>query len=624
MKLKLYEGTHWVIVALLTVLAGIGGYFGYEHVTDKVAGLEKVIYTEKTAKFWNGRKSEHVVVKRDTFWHIYGPQDFQAACRINWLAGRVKDADCHWIYPGDRLIVPMYMTAKSKAAKPAPKSTAKKAESPKSDAGKAVAGTAALALIAGVRKGQQERKLRTSALPKEEGVFYWNKLGGSPLCKALDVPGAKLSARVQSGLMGLEVIELAEKMQGTPDYTVKLKKGDRLVNTTFLSKNKRGVEIRTNVVVNFEGEATGRVYILRSSGTREVHYVEVDDCCNEGILKIIPLQPEKPQITIPEKPEQFVFLLRPPEIKPTPKPVPKPKIPPQVVQACREWNIRAGGGIEVGWGGGDRSIPVYLDGELGFLCPLRWTTEDGTVNEIVFAGRYHGTSDRFKDWDGKNQTKLVGVGLRQVHPDGSYTLWRLMAGERTSEGSAGSYSHDASWNIVAVFVTHARVDPDGENERHFRAGIKLPLGNAKGTATLNGAPFQLPSYKGGWEVGYRHFFSNQADEVRFFGEINVFGERPDVNIGAGIRAGACFWLETVCVLGGINASEAGVGPMLGVQGGTAGLVSFTRDGVIMSRVANAYSAQGVEVKFTPVPGTGIVPSEGVEVPFQFRQQQVDQ
>jgi len=123
------------------------------------------------------------------------------------------------------------------------------------------------------------------------GEYRWKNLGGAALKNASSLEEVRQQARTITGLNPNEIAELGSKF-GKPDYQKTYKKGDRMVNITFL-KDDQTVMMKRNVVADFPDgvTATANIYKLVSGG-RVVEYAHVAECDNEGIDSIKTATPQ--------------------------------------------------------------------------------------------------------------------------------------------------------------------------------------------------------------------------------------------------------------------------------------------------------------------------------------------
>lgn len=423
----------------------------------------------------------------------------------------------------------------------------------------------------------------------ETSVFYWRKVGGAPLkgCGGRDADALNEEAWQVLGLTDTERSELRARIALGQSQLAHLLPGDHYRAVAFCEKGK--VSFKQNVVAAWLKDlAVWGDQCVLSTGRVLVH---VWNCGNwvEG-------KPETPQATVPA-PEVVAQHRMPVEEATSSKPV---VASPQKI-ACDEWNVRASAGAERSVGSGTDSAAVYADAEIG-ACPFAWEGKGGVFHELVLAGRVHSADDQFHDWDGTQRTLLAGIGLRRSYRDGSGDLHRLMLGMRESDGAAGSYAHDARWLVGGAFGTYYSVQPDGSDETHYRWGLILPIGGAKGHASLNGVSTDLPKYNGSVEVGVRRYLDKQGEEYRRFIEANASIVSPDYQ-GVGLRAGVCNESDTLCGLAGVNIGldPTGASVVLGVQVNTPGIVRITRDGIRAERIAQAALVNGVKFRFVSDP-----------------------
>lgn len=419
------------------------------------------------------------------------------------------------------------------------------------------------------------------------GAAPFNRFGST----SLRIQGIELNP----DLTKEEKIEAIAKVKGEKGDRRLIAAGMVFKSMPFKSKNGKVIFLKdVNVCTSEQG---GRAEVIEtwplSTGT------VIGDplsCGNIGVMELPKpvLAPPAPVVKSPSVPP----VVEPPKELPPPPVVSTPPPPAEKI-ACDEWDVHASAGVELSKGADTRSLAGYLEGEVG-ACPFKWEGKDGVFNEMLIAGRYHETNDNWREWDGKNRTALLGVGLRRTDKDGSVDMYRLMAGSRMNDGSQGLYTQSARWNVVGLYGTHYRVEDDGTNETHYRWGILAPFGDAKGSASWDGTALSLPRYNGSLEAGIRRYFTKQGEDWRVFGEINATVVSPDY-AGIGPRIGVCNERDTLCVLGGVNidVQNGGTAAMVGVQINTPGVIRMNRDGVIMKQTAEAATVNGISFQFAP-------------------------
>lgn len=412
----------------------------------------------------------------------------------------------------------------------------------------------------------------------EQREFLWKKPGAAPVkgCGRLSEEQSNEAAWQAHGIPETDRQELRQRMASQDFDNRMLKPGERFSEMSGCKKGK--VRVVKNVVAAWPDSkpVPARIFTL-SSGKR---WAWVRNCGNWLPLadQIIPQAP--PLVEVP------VVVVSPEQ---------------RIAQAaCDEWNVHAGAGIERSIANGYNTTALYGDVEVG-ACPFTWKSNNGqTYNEALLAARGHWADDNYHDWDGKQKLLLAGFGIRQSHKDGSGDLYRLMFGSRSNVGSESLYHQDVRWNAFGLYGTHYRIGRNGENETHYRWGVVLPIGKARGTADWDGSSLDLPEWKWSAEAGVRRFLTKRGEDVRWFWELNASVIKPDY-AGFSPRVGACLFEDTVCPLVGVNIGvypETGFAAAIGVQVNTPGVIRVNRDGIRSTQVAQAAEVNGVQFEFS--------------------------